>query len=284
MVESQVQTEKKSMWSEWKTPANIVTMVRIVLVVAFIVMTVEAGPLGQLNIPLRWASLVLFIVAGTTDKVDGYLARSRNQVTDLGKLLDPIADKLLVCSALVILSAFGELFWWITILFLIREVGITLLRFFAIDKMNLVIAASSSGKLKTVFEITAISLFLAPMWIFDPYEQVWTYYYYIAAFVVMILALELCLWSGGEYLLEVRRAFKKNQSGDSVGNDSTGKGSVDESKGESTDESTVESAGPASLDHHVSANQAVASHRSVGSKGRHSGPAQHAAHAPSDPK
>jgi CDP-diacylglycerol--glycerol-3-phosphate 3-phosphatidyltransferase len=200
------------MLQQWKTPANIVTMVRIVLVVVFIVMTVMAGPSGYYNLALRWASAVLFIVAATTDKIDGYLARSRNEVTDLGKLLDPIADKLLICSALVVLSVFAELYWWVTILFLIREVGITLLRFFVIDKMNLVIAASQSGKLKTVLETIAISMFLVPMWIFDPQGEVWTNYYYIAAFVMMILALEMCLWSGGEYLYNVYRTFKKQKA------------------------------------------------------------------------
>jgi CDP-diacylglycerol--glycerol-3-phosphate 3-phosphatidyltransferase len=196
------------MLSQWKTPANIVTMVRIVLVVVFIVMTVMAGPSGYYNVPLRWASAVLFIIAASTDKIDGYLARSRGEVTDLGKLLDPIADKLLICSALVILSVFNELFWWVTILFLIREIGITLLRFFVIDKLNLVIAASQSGKLKTVLETVAISMFMVPMWVFDPQGTVWTNYYYIAAFVVMILALEMCLWSGGEYLYNVYQQFK----------------------------------------------------------------------------
>lgn len=211
MAESQAASEK-SMLSQWKTPANIVTMVRIVLVVVFIIMTVLAGPLGYNNIPLRWASAILFIVAATTDKIDGYLARSRNEVTDLGKLLDPIADKLLICSALVILSVFNELFWWITILFLIRELGITLLRFFVIDKLNLVIAASQSGKLKTVLETIAISMFLVPMWVFDPEGVIWTNYYYIAAFVMMILALGMCLYSGGEYVYNVRKQFKASKS------------------------------------------------------------------------
>lgn len=212
MAGSHIRAAEKSMLQQWKTPANIVTMVRIVLVVVFIVMTVMAGPSGYNNIALRWASAVLFIIAASTDKIDGYLARSRNEVTDLGKLLDPIADKLLICSALVVLSVFAELYWWVTILFLIREVGITLLRFFVIDKMNLVIAASQSGKLKTVLETIAISMFLVPMWIFDPQGEVWTNYYYIAAFVMMILALEMCLWSGGEYLYNVYRTFKKQKA------------------------------------------------------------------------
>lgn len=212
MEGANVRTKEQTMLNQWKTPANIVTMVRIVLVVVFIVLTIMAGPSGFSNVPLRWGCAVLFIVAATTDKIDGYLARSRNEVTDLGKLLDPIADKLLICSALVILSAFGEVFWWITILFLIRELGITLMRFFVIDKLNLVIAASQSGKLKTVLETVAISMYLVPMWVFDPQGQVWTNYYYIAAFVVMILALEMCLYSGGQYLYNVYQQFKARDS------------------------------------------------------------------------
>lgn len=211
MVSSSEGATSKSMVSQWKTPANIVTLLRIALVVVFIVITVLAGPSGLNNIVLRWVSFGLFIVAASTDKIDGYLARSRNEVTDLGKLLDPIADKLLVLSALVILSIFNELFWWVTILFIIREVGITLLRFFVIDKLDLVIPASSLGKLKTVFESIAIPMFLAPMWVFDPQGEVWTWYYYFFALVVMFIALLLCLISGAEYLLGVRTEFKIRQ-------------------------------------------------------------------------
>lgn len=216
---SSLRTTEKSMISQWKTPANIMTLARIVLVVVFIGLTLAAGPLGTGNLAVRWSSAILFIIAASTDKIDGYLARSRNEVTDLGKLLDPIADKLLICSALVMLSAFSELPWWITVLFLIREIGITLMRFFVIDKLNLVIAASQSGKLKTVLEIVAISMYLVPMWVFDPSGSVWVNYYYIAAFVVMILALEMCLYSGGQYLYGVYRQFKARNAAN--GSDST---------------------------------------------------------------
>ncbi|MDK7090502.1 CDP-alcohol phosphatidyltransferase family protein, partial [Escherichia coli] len=76
---------------------------------------------------------ILFIVAASTDKLDGYLARRYNQVTELGKLIDPIADKLLICGAFIVLSIQGEIWWWVTILFLVREIGITVMRFFVID-------------------------------------------------------------------------------------------------------------------------------------------------------
>ena len=84
---------------------------------------------GQTDGPWRWLATVLFVVAIATDSVDGRLARGRNLVTDLGKLLDPIADKALTGAALVALSVLGELPWWVTLLILVREVGITVYRF-----------------------------------------------------------------------------------------------------------------------------------------------------------
>ena len=99
---------------------------------------------------MRWAAAVLFIVAASTDKVDGWMARKYNQVTELGKLMDPIADKLLTCATLIVAAVFGELGpvwlgWIIVALFLLREVGITVMRFFVIDKGGKVIAAAWPG-------------------------------------------------------------------------------------------------------------------------------------------
>ena len=102
--------------------ANIVTVIRILLAPVFIVLLLEDG--GRDGY-LRYIAAILFIFAIVTDSVDGLLARQRNLVTDLGKLIDPIADKVLTGGALVGLSILGEIPWWITTVILVREIGIT---------------------------------------------------------------------------------------------------------------------------------------------------------------
>lgn len=210
---------------QWKTPANITTMIRIVLVIITIILTCLAGPWGHDNFGLRWTAAVLFVVAASTDKLDGYLARSRNEVTDLGKILDPIADKLLTCSMLIVLSIFNEVMWWVTILFLIREIGITIWRMVSLDQQNLVIPANWPGKLKTVFECVSIALLLAPMWQFDRmvsysdgwwgnivFTSSWSFWYEIVADVLLGVALVLCLYSGGNYLYQAHNQLSARKS------------------------------------------------------------------------
>ena len=109
----------------------------------------------------RVATWVAFALASLTDRIDGNLARSRNLVTNLGILLDPIADKVLIGGALVGLSLLGELPWWVTVVILVREVGITLLRFWVIR--HGIIPASRGGKLKTVLQGLAIGCYLLPL-------------------------------------------------------------------------------------------------------------------------
>ena len=140
--------------------ANIITVVRILLVPVFVVLLVlDGGADGW----LRLTAALLFIVAIATDGVDGFLARRRNLVTDLGILLDPIADKLLTGAALVMLAVLAELPWWVVIVILVREWGITLFRFAMLR--NRVIPASRGGKLKTVMQSVAISFALVPLWV-----------------------------------------------------------------------------------------------------------------------
>jgi phosphatidylglycerophosphate synthase len=106
--------------------ANIITVVRILLAPVFVVLLLaDNGEHGW----LRWAAAALFIVAIATDGVDGSLARKRNLVTNVGIILDPIADKVLTGAALIVLSMLGELWWWVTIVILVRELGITAMRF-----------------------------------------------------------------------------------------------------------------------------------------------------------
>jgi CDP-diacylglycerol--glycerol-3-phosphate 3-phosphatidyltransferase len=134
--------------------ANALTVARLLLVpvcVAFLV----AGGTGD-----RLAAFAAFAVASVTDLLDGELARRRNLITDFGKIADPIADKALTGSALITLSALGELAWWVTVVIVAREVAVTLLRFWVIRRG--VIAASRGGKIKTLLQVIAISLYILP--------------------------------------------------------------------------------------------------------------------------
>ncbi|WP_201846542.1 CDP-diacylglycerol--glycerol-3-phosphate 3-phosphatidyltransferase [Myceligenerans indicum] len=143
--------------SPWNV-ANYVTMVRIAMVPFFAWALLADG--GE-STTWRLVATLIFVVAALSDKIDGYLARSRGLVTDLGKILDPIADKLLVGTALVLLwIPLGELPWWVPVVILARELGITLMRM-AVLKYA-VMPASRGGKLKTVLQVVAITAFLLP--------------------------------------------------------------------------------------------------------------------------
>jgi CDP-diacylglycerol--glycerol-3-phosphate 3-phosphatidyltransferase len=174
--------------SNWNVP-NIITVVRILLAPLFVWMLLaDAGDDGW----LRWAAAVLFVIAIATDGVDGAIARRNNLVTELGKLLDPIADKVLTGGALVALSILGELPWWVTIVILVREIGITVYRFVVIRQG--VIAASRGGKIKTIVQSIAISLALFPLWtLFGD----WVYW---VNGIVMTAAVILTVVTGVDYL------------------------------------------------------------------------------------
>jgi CDP-diacylglycerol--glycerol-3-phosphate 3-phosphatidyltransferase len=130
-------------------------VLRLMLVPVLIVCLLAGGP------GWRVAAFVAFSVASVTDLLDGKIARSRGLITDFGKIADPIADKALIGSALVTLSALGELAWWVTAVILGREICVTLLRFWVIRRG--VIAASRGGKLKTLLQVVAIALYVLPL-------------------------------------------------------------------------------------------------------------------------
>lgn len=138
--------------------ANIVTAIRILMVPFFAWALVLED--GQDEV-WRWIATGIFVVAASTDRLDGWLARRSGQVTDLGKLLDPIADKLLVGTALVLLSWLGDVWWWVTALILARELGVTVMRFALIRYT--VMPASRGGKIKTVLQTAAITVYLLPL-------------------------------------------------------------------------------------------------------------------------
>ncbi|MBS3179522.1 MULTISPECIES: CDP-diacylglycerol--glycerol-3-phosphate 3-phosphatidyltransferase [unclassified Pseudoclavibacter] len=183
--------------SNWCVP-NLITIARILLVPVFVWFLLLDG---NTDGAWRWAAAVLFIVAIATDSLDGHIARSRNLITDLGKLLDPIADKALTGTALVMLSVLGELPWWVTIIILVRELGITFWRL-AVAKKR-VLPAGRGGKLKTLVQAFAISLALLPLWaVFGD----WVHWVNI---VFMSAAFILTVWSGIDYLWQAYRPQNK---------------------------------------------------------------------------
>ena len=204
---AQEPANKPSLSDGWSAAPNLVTYSRIALVVIFLGLYIVAGPWGMDNLPMRWVAAIIFVIAASTDKLDGWMARKYSQVTELGKLMDPIADKLLTCSALVVASVFGEFPWWATVLFLMREIGITVMRFVVMERpRGKVIAAAWPGKLKTVFQCVGLSMLLLPVWQFCPdviagaKAPMWLSGYLFVTYVLLYLALFLCLYSGCLYL------------------------------------------------------------------------------------
>ncbi|WP_307842878.1 CDP-diacylglycerol--glycerol-3-phosphate 3-phosphatidyltransferase [Salinibacterium sp. NK8237] len=182
--------------------ANIITVVRIFLAPLFIwMLLLDDGEMGL----IRYLAAALFIFAIVTDTVDGQLARGRNLITNVGIILDPIADKILTGGALVALSILGELPWWITILILVREFGITIYRFAVLSKV--VVPASRGGKLKTVLQAVAISLFLVPLFTVLGSWVLWLNWF------VMAIAVVLTVYTGIEYLWQAWRHTRKTNSG-----------------------------------------------------------------------
>lgn len=175
--------------SAWNI-ANALTVLRLVLVPVFATVLFHDG--GHHSVARVIAAMVFFL-ASLTDTFDGEIARKRNLVTEFGKLADPIADKALVGTALVGLSLLHDLSWWITVVMLVREVGVTLLRFWVIR--HGVIAASRGGKLKTLLQSLAIWLYVLPL------SGVWR----DTAAVIMLAAVVLALVTGADYVVRAVR-------------------------------------------------------------------------------
>lgn len=139
--------------------ANKLTIFRIILVPILVIVPLFGIEQELWGIPLKWILVnMIFIIASLTDKLDGYIARSRNQVTTFGKFLDPLADKILVLAAMILLVEDGRLPAWIPIIVLSREFVVSGYRLVAVEKGGNVIAASKWGKLKTVTQMIAIIL------------------------------------------------------------------------------------------------------------------------------
>ena len=140
---------------------NKLTIFRIILVPIMVIIPLLNIPGAFLGIPLTyWIINFIFIVASITDKLDGHIARKTNQVTSFGKFADPLADKILVLSAMLVLVELGKIPSWIPIIILTREFIVSGYRLIAVEKGGKVIAASIFGKIKTVTQIIAIIIAL----------------------------------------------------------------------------------------------------------------------------
>jgi CDP-diacylglycerol--glycerol-3-phosphate 3-phosphatidyltransferase len=202
---SEQQASTVSSPSNWNVP-NALTTLRIVMVPFFGWALLHQGGDSQ---AWRWIAYGLFVVAMITDKVDGDLARKHNLITNFGKIADPIADKAITGMAFIGLSVIGAMWWWVTILVLVREWSVTIARLSIARQV--VMAARQSGKLKTMAQAIALGGFVAPFkdlaggWDV-PGDVVW----WVAA-ILMGVAVVLTVTSGVEFVRDVvqqRRAVK----------------------------------------------------------------------------
>jgi nicotinamide-nucleotide amidase len=198
--------------------ANWITLIRMTFIPVFLVVL-----LSPLSVEWRewqpWLAAAVFTVLAATDAVDGYVARSRNEVTTFGKFIDPLADKLLVTAALVGLVQLGSLPGWVAIVIIGRELVVSGLRMVAVAE-GVVIAASPWGKVKTVFQVIALVMFiLKSAQAFATYAGA----FYVASWIVMSLALALTVWSAADYFYHAREVIAGPWTGDhpgSAGDDS----------------------------------------------------------------
>jgi nicotinamide-nucleotide amidase len=220
-------------------PANIVTISRMVLIPVFLLVLLADWPRWFSAPPLvfalrPWIAAAVFGVLAATDGVDGYLARSRNEVTTFGKFLDPLADKLLVTAALLALIEMRVLPAWIAFIIIAREFIVSGLRMVA-SAEGTVIAASWYGKLKTVLQIVAIIMFIvkdSPLIAgLGPQVELWTQ---IVAWAVMGAAVVMTMVSMIDYFINAREVLVGPWTGDtSIAHD------VQESSDDAAEETTA---------------------------------------------
>lgn len=187
--------------SNWNVP-NALTTLRILMVPFYgWALLVDGGD----SVTWRTVAWVIFFLAMVTDKVDGDIARARNLITNFGKIADPIADKALTGMAFVGLSIIMDTWWmWtITIVVLVREWSVTLLRLSILKRV--VLAANQSGKWKTTAQGLALGLLTLPLLEVDGWLDVPGEVTYVAALVCLVIAFLLTLWSGYEFFRDVWR-------------------------------------------------------------------------------
>jgi len=186
--------------SNWNLP-NVLTGLRIVMVPFFGWALLHEG--GD-SVLWRCVAFALFVGAMITDKIDGDIARKRNLVTNFGKIADPIADKAITGMAFVGLSIVGDIWWWVTIVVLLREWSVTLLRLSILKQV--VVAAAQSGKVKTVLQAVALSTLCLPLRQVtgEPWEALGEGLFLLAQ-VTLAGAVAMTLWSGFEFFRDVWR-------------------------------------------------------------------------------
>ena len=196
--------------------ANKLTILRILLVPIMVIIpffNIEGDLQG---IPITYLIIdVIFIIAALTDKLDGHIARTRNQITTFGKFLDPIADKIVVVTAMIMLVEFGHLPAWIPIIVILREFIVSGYRLVAVQKNGNVIAANFWGKLKTVTQMVAIALaFLDP----NPFGTIFNgdlegYQFMINLLVTLMMSVSVVatIFSGWEYIKGGKDLFKDSK-------------------------------------------------------------------------
>ncbi|MCX4746524.1 CDP-diacylglycerol--glycerol-3-phosphate 3-phosphatidyltransferase [Kitasatospora sp. NBC_01287] len=177
--------------------ANLLTMLRLALVPVFVALLLVDGGHNPKWRAVAWAA---FAIAMITDLFDGEIARRKGLVTDFGKIADPIADKAIMGAALIGLSALGDLPWWITVVILARELGITLLRFWVIRYS--VIPASRGGKLKTLTQGIAVGMYVLPL----------TGWLATARLVLILLAVLMTLGTGADYVGQALRLRREGRA------------------------------------------------------------------------
>ena len=198
------------------TPANKVTLARILLIPLFVLVLVAPWPAAfpasmQLDMAKPWIAAAVFIILSMTDMLDGYLARSRGEVTDFGKFMDPLADKLLVTAALLGLIELAVIPSWVALIIISREFIVSGVRMVAASKGE-VIAASWYGKVKTVFQMIAIVLFIIKdsdiIYVISSLRADWLF---IFSWLIMIIALAMTIISMIDYLYKARHliGFRK---------------------------------------------------------------------------
>ncbi|KRF11430.1 CDP-diacylglycerol--glycerol-3-phosphate 3-phosphatidyltransferase [Nocardioides sp. Soil797] len=192
-------TETSAKPSNFNVP-NALTTLRILMVPVFGWALLHDG--GD-SITWRLIAWGLFAAAMITDKIDGDIARARNLVTDFGKIADPIADKAITGMAFIGLSIVGDIWWWVTILVLLREWSVTLLRL-SIMK-NVVIAAAQSGKIKTVLQALALAGLCLPLRQVDGALDVPGDVLFYVSQALLAGAVVMTLWSGYEFFRDAWR-------------------------------------------------------------------------------
>lgn len=168
---------------------NKLTLIRVAMIPVFLILLYLRFPLHM------YLALLVFIVASATDALDGFLARRRSEITNFGKFMDPLADKLLVMAALIYFVEQGQLSTWVLLVVVAREFGVTALRLVAVDSGR-VIAAGKAGKVKTVTTMVCICIMLTPI------ASLWVLPFLTFNWLCSAAILFTTVWSGAEYFLQ----------------------------------------------------------------------------------